>query len=149
MAALSKGLNFAHVPGPIPTAHFISNVEAAICGTGVSKKVAAKARLNVIGAVSRAKMPPRNVPSKEVKALKDHARDEDILLLPGDKAKATVVMDRADSDEKMLKMLNEKSTYQPVEKDPTASLERKMNVQLMNLKRSPQRGVCTTEELGS
>lgn len=81
-------------------------------------------------------MPPRNVPSKEVKALKDHARDKDTLLLPADKAKATVVMGRADSDEKMMKMLNEKSMYQPVEKDPTVSLERKMNAQLMNLKRS-------------
>ena len=90
----------------------------------------------VIGAVSRAKMPPRNIPSKEMKALKDLANDEAILILPADKGKATVVMDRADYDGKMLKMLSDESTYQPVEKDPTASLERKMNAQLMNLKRS-------------
>ena len=86
----------------------------------------------IIGAVSRAKMPPRNIPSKEMKAMKDLANDEAILILPADKGKATVVMDRADYDGKILKMLSDESTYQPVEKDPTASL----NAQLMNLKRS-------------
>ena len=80
MSALSKGLNFAPAPGRVPTAHFVSSVEAAIGRTGVSEKVAAKARMCVIGAVSRAKMPPRNIPSKEMKALKDLANDEAILI---------------------------------------------------------------------
>ena len=42
--------------------HFVTNVEASISHSGVSKKLAAKARMNVIGAISRAKMPTPNIP---------------------------------------------------------------------------------------
>ena len=52
-------------------------------------------------------------------------------MLPADKGRATVVMDRTDYDEEMQKMLSEESTYQPSEKDPTPPLERKMNAQLI------------------
>ena len=57
-------------------------------------------------------------------------------MLPTDKGRATVVMDRTDYGEKLHRMLSEESTYQPIAKDPTPSLERKMNAQLMSLKRS-------------
>lgn len=70
--------------------------------------------MNVIGVVSHAKMPPRNVPPRELKALKDLASDEDILVLPAYKGKATVVMNRADYEAKMFMMLNDESTYHPV-----------------------------------
>ena len=82
--------------------------------------------MSVLGAV---KMPPRNIPPQELKALKELASDEDILVLPADKGRATVAMDN---------MLSKESTYQPIAKDPTPSLERKMNAQLMSLKRSGQ-----------
>ena len=56
-------------------------------------------------------------------------------MLAPDKDRVTMVMDRTDYDQKM-QMLSEKSTYQSVEKDPKPVLERKMNAQLMSLKRS-------------
>ena len=93
---LSRGLNFTSAPTRAPTAHFVTSIEAAIRQSGVSENVAAKARMNVIGALSHAKMPPRNVPPRELKALKDIARDENILVLMADKGKAIVVMNRAD-----------------------------------------------------
>ena len=92
--------------------------------------------MSVIGGVNCVKMPPRNIPLQELKALKELASDEDILVLPADKGRAMVAMDRTDYNDKMHKMLSEESTYQPIEKDPTPSLERKMNAQLMSLKRS-------------
>ena len=71
--------------------------------------------------------------SQELKVMKELASAVHILVLPADKGRATVVMDRTDYDEKMDTMLSEESTYQPIAKDPTPSLERKMNAQLMNL----------------
>ena len=56
-------------------------------------------------------------------------------MLPADKGKATVVMDRADYDAKVGQMLNDENTYQLLKRDPTASLERKMNSQLLHLVR--------------
>ena len=47
-------------------------------------------------------------------------------------------MDKLDYDATMLRMLSDENTYQLVEKDPTPSLERKMNALLLELKRSGQ-----------
>ena len=126
LAALSKGLNFASAPSSIP------KVKAAVGRANASESVTAKARMNVIGAISRARLPPKNITSQEARALRDLAKDEDILLLPADKGKATVVMDRADYDAKVGQMLNDENTYQLLKRDPTASLERKMNSQLLH-----------------
>ena len=81
MSALSKGLNFAPTQGRISTTHFTS-AEAAINRSGVDDNVAAKAHMSVISAVNRAKMPPRNIPPQELKAMKELASDEDILVRP-------------------------------------------------------------------
>ena len=91
--------------------------------------------MNVIGAISRARLLPKNITSQEARALRDLAKDKDILVLPADKGKATVVMERADYDAKVGQMLNDENTYQLLKKDPTASLERKMNLQLLHLVR--------------
>ena len=48
----------------------------------------------------------------KAQALRDLAQDEDILVLPADKGKATVVMDRADHGAKVGQMLNDENTYQ-------------------------------------
>ena len=133
LAALSKGLNFAPTPSSIPKAHIVASVEAAIGQANASESVTAKARMNVIGAISQARLPPKNITSQEARALRDLAKDEDILVLPADKGKATVVMDRADYNAKVGQMLNDENTYQLLKKDPTASLERKMNSQLLHL----------------
>ena len=106
MSALSKGLNFAPAPGRISTTHFTSG-EAAINQSGVDDNVAAKAHMSVISAVNCAKMPPRNIPPHKLKPRRKIASNEDILVLPADKGRATVVMDTTDYGEKMHKMLSE------------------------------------------
>ena len=136
VSALTKGLNFAPAPVHIPTAHIVANVEAAIGRAKPSEKLAAKARMNVIGAIRRAKIPLWNISHKEMHALKDIANDEKILVLPADKGKATVVMDKADYDDKMQQMLSDEGTYKLLDKDPTASLERRMNSRLLDLRKA-------------
>ena len=92
--------------------------------------------MNVIGAIHRVKIPPRNISHTEMSALKDIANDEKILILPADKEKATVVMDKADYDDKMQQMLSNEGTYKPLDIDPTASLERRMNSRFTGPKES-------------
>jgi len=57
------------------------------------------------------------------------------LVLPADKGGATVVMARDEYLNKMNAMLADDKTYQPIEKDPTPPLERKMNALLLQLKK--------------
>ena len=135
LSALSKGLNFAPAPACIPTAHIIANVEAAMGRANADESMNAKACMNIIGDIHRAKMPPKNVTPKEMQALKDLAKDEEILVLPADKGKATVVMNKADYDHKMQQVLCDEDTHQPLKKDPMTSLENKMNARLLQLKK--------------
>ena len=48
-----------------------------------------------------------------MKALKDLACGKDVLILPADKGKATVVMNKDDYDAKMMTMLRDENTYRP------------------------------------
>ena len=68
-----------------------------------------------------------------MKALKQLTKDEEIVILPADKGRATVVMDHNDYSSKLEAMLEDRDTYQPV---ATAALERKMNSVLLDLKRA-------------
>ena len=92
--------------------------------------------MNVIGAISRARMPTANMLPGEGKALRDLEKDESILILPADKGKATVIMDKCKYDCNMREMLQDRKTYRQLAKDPTPSLERRMNKMLLDLNRS-------------
>ena len=76
-----------------------------------------------------------NILPQEARAVKELAKDDDIVILPADKGRATVVMDRKDYSAKMLTMLGDRDTYQLMAKDPTTSLENRMNSVLLRLQR--------------
>ena len=56
---------------------------------------AAKAKVDVINALSHAKLHPRNIHPQEAKAVKELAKDKIVILLV-DKGRAMVVMDCSD-----------------------------------------------------
>ena len=68
--------------------------------------------MGVINALSHAKLPPTNIHPQEAKAVKELAKDDDIVILPADKGRATVVMDSKDYSAKMLMMIGDRDTYQ-------------------------------------
>ena len=111
----------------------MTSVEAAITQSNVNEGEASKGRVGVINAVSHAKLPPTNIHPQEAKAVKVLTKDDDIVILPADKGRATVVMDRKDYSAKMLAMLGDRDTYQLMAKDPTTCLENRMNSVLLRL----------------
>ena len=86
----------------------VANVEAAITQ---SEEEATKARIGVVSALSRARLPTKNIQPEETKAVKEPAKDDDIVVLPVDKGRATVV-DHSDYSAKMVAMLGDEDTYQ-------------------------------------
>ena len=44
-------------------------------------------------------------------------------MLPADKGRATVVMDRVDYDKKLQEVLDDQKTYRKLKKDPAPALE--------------------------
>ena len=73
-------------------------------------------------------------PRKE-RPSKHSEETNDLMILPADKGRATVLLDRAEYDRKMQAMLDDERTYQKLKKDPAPALERKMNALLLSLNR--------------
>ncbi len=80
--------------------------------------------------------PPSNITPDESRALRSLRRDDSIVILPADKGRSTVVMDKSDYEKKVMDLLSETNTYRKLPRDPAASLERRMNALLLELKRS-------------
>ena len=67
--------------------------------------------------------------------MKELDRNYDIIILPADKGRALVVMNRNDYSAKMLAMLGDHDTYQLMAKNPTTSFEYRVNRVLLRLRR--------------
>ena len=72
----------------------------------------------------------------ERQALKRLKTDENIVILPADKGRVTVVMDKTDYYDKMDTLVNDKQTYEELKRDPTPTLQRKLNSKLLDLKKT-------------
>ena len=55
------------------------------------------------------------------------------MILPADKGRATVVMDKTEYEEKVSTTLNDAHTYEKLQADPTSSYKRKLIEKLTKL----------------
>ena len=97
-SALQKGMNFAIAPKKILVAEFVAAVEGSISELSAEEKLTVRAQVSEV--LGRARPPPSNIPSKEMKALQDLRKDKSRLVISVDKGNCTVVMDRKDYDDK-------------------------------------------------
>ena len=81
-----------------------------------------------------ASIPDNNSVTKdEQQALKN---DNNIVILPADKGRVTVVMDKTDYFDKMDALVNDEQTYEELKRDPTPALQRKLNSKILTLKKT-------------
>ena len=73
----------------------------------------------MIGALCSAKPPRSNVSKGERQAIDELKKLKDIVILPADKGKATVVLDKEEYMSKVKLMLSDTKTYKMLKKDPT------------------------------
>ena len=74
-------------------------------------------------------MPPKLTPNLhhlKSQALKELKNNEDILIIPADKGRATVIMDREKYNTELFIMLKDVTVYKQLKKYPSAGLEQKM-----------------------
>ena len=67
-----------------------------------------KSSLTVVS--QSASLPSSNLTPDELKALKGLKTDENIVILPADKGRVTVVMDRTDYNDRMDLLVNQQQT---------------------------------------
>ncbi|BHF66637.1 hypothetical protein SprV_0200965900 [Sparganum proliferum] len=80
---------------------------------------------------------PRDVLSKvERDALKELRADNDLVIVPADKGRSTVVLDRTDYNQKAKSLLEDRQSYVPCESNPMKTLTREINATLLAMENS-------------
>ena len=134
---LSYGLKHSVTPKRIPTEAIVSSVEAVLSRQReLSESAKDNIRSRIASTIQSASLPDSNLTKDELQALKRLKTDENIVILPADKGRVTVVMDKTDYYDKMDALVNDKQTYQVLKRDPTPALQRKLNSKLLDLKKT-------------
>ena len=93
-------------------------------------------RSRIASTVQSASIPDNSVTKDEQQALKRLKNGNNIVILPADKGRVAVVMDKTDYFDKMDALANDKQTYEELKPDPTPALQRKLNSKILTLKKT-------------
>ena len=122
---LSYRLKHSVTPKRIPTETIVSSVEAVLSRQrDLSESAKDNIRSRIASTVQSASIPDNNLTKDEQQALKRLKNDNNIVILPADKGRVTVVMDKTDYFDKMDALVNDKQTYEELKRDQTPALQR-------------------------
>ena len=79
---------------------------------------------------------PTTADLKKHRVLKELRRDKNIVILKPDKGNGVVVLDRADYDQGILKIISDTSKFRPIKEDPTLLREGRLQRLLRKLKKN-------------
>ena len=119
---LQKGAGYAIAPSKIPIEEYIISME--ITGKSLHPGSAAALKAEIAEILKDAKKPISNLSKEERQALKELKEDESIVILPADKGKCLVIMDRLEYNNKMEEKLKDVTTYKKLSEDPTMEKKR-------------------------
>ena len=117
---LAEGLNFSITSKTLPNKDNIATVEDAV--KDLEKEEADTIRAKVSLTLQNSKPPKDNLSKDERKALKELQSDTSIVILPADKGRSTVILNREDYLEKCMDHINN-GPYQLLKKDPTIKIK--------------------------
>jgi hypothetical protein len=104
LAVLRKGLNYAVTPKDIPIKDIITSTEIAC--VALKDPIKAQAlRSEIVNIIKKAKPPSPNLTPAESKALDALRKDDTISILPADKGRATILLDKSTYVEKIQELL--------------------------------------------
>lgn len=80
----------------------------------------------VVKIVSKSKPPRPNISRAEREAIKALAKDDSIVILPADKGRTTVILNKQDYHNKVKALLDDTNTYEKLTSDPTRAIKNKL-----------------------
>ena len=90
-----NGLNHSITPQTIPTADIIAKVETSI-RTLPDREEVENTRSKTSLILQKVKLPKKNLPTEQKKALHSLREDNFIIILPADKGRSTVILSKQD-----------------------------------------------------
>ena len=103
-------MNYSITPATLPTVDLVTKIETTL--TGMATEEADNIRADLSSIIREAKPPKRNITRKQSTSLKSLQQNENIIIQPADKGRATVVLDKEDH----IKKCNEHLTSGPYTK---------------------------------
>ena len=141
-SVLAKGLNFAITPEKSPIEDFIVATELACTNLPTSDANSLRGEAaKILGSNNK---PKHNITKSEREAIKSLQKQDSIIVLPADKGKCVVVMDKTEYLEKANTMLSDTRTYTKLKSDPTNKIRDKLIKKLNKLK---DQGKITEKQL--
>lgn len=135
LQVLQQGLNFAVAPQRPPIPKIIAAIESSIFNLPQPSKDRIRSSVfNILKNPNTKKI--NNFTRAQNKAVKELKEDINIIIVPADKGKATVVMNRNEYKQKIMELLNDTNTYQKItdkRRNPTTRVEKDLNKLLMDL----------------
>ncbi|XP_067667509.1 uncharacterized protein [Haliotis asinina] len=132
ISLLSKGLSYVLTnPRPNPDV-YISDIEKGLQQLAPNGNVD-YLRHQIADIIRKTPSQQNNLSKDERKAIQELRKDKGITITAADKGKATVIMDTPEFIQLVDKTLGDPTTYKPLNKDPTAKLERQLKKTLKTL----------------
>ena len=125
LSVLAKGLNCSVTPRKIPFVDIITETES-VCGRlpEGEKHILRSKVANILKNPGRLES---NITKEELQALDDLRKDDTIEILPADKGRCVVVLDKTEYHQKCEGLLNDKKTYERLGKrNPTHGYKKKL-----------------------
>ncbi|BHF68989.1 hypothetical protein SprV_0301203000 [Sparganum proliferum] len=112
--------------------NMIAAVESVLCQTEATEETKSLIRHQVSSLLMAHR--PREVLSKVKRdALREREADKDLVIVPADKGRSTVVLDRTEYLQKAKGLLEDRQFYVPCETNPLKTLTREINATLLAL----------------
>ena len=128
---LSYGLKHSVTPKRKLTDDIVSSVESVLARQReLPESTKADIRSRIASTLQSGSLTHCNLTKDELNALRRLRNDKDIVILPADKGRVTVVMDKMDS------LVNENQTYEPLNRNHKPALQRRLNGKLLDLKKT-------------
>ena len=110
-------------PRRIPTESIVSSFEPVLSRQrDLSESAKDNIRSRIASTVQSASIPDNYLTEDEQQALERLKNENNIVILPADKGRVTVVMDKTDYFDKMDALVNDKQTYEELKRDSTPAL---------------------------
>ena len=132
ISVLSKGEGFAVTPKEIPIEDFIVATEQ-VC-RGISSKGQQQAIRGEIHRILENEKPPvSNLSKKERIAMQTLKNDKSIVIVPADKGRCLVVLDKEEYTSRMEEKLKDENTYKKLNQDPTNKIREELADKLQEI----------------
>ncbi|CAH8652603.1 unnamed protein product [Schistosoma guineensis] len=127
---LQKGLNYN--TSNASKLEFFAALESSLKTSGISEETQQEIRKTIVPLTQQMKENNQLTP-QEQKALKELRNRKDIIIIPTDKGRTTVVMDKKEYIKKAEELLEDKSTYKLMDTNPVKKLDNQISKTLNKL----------------